>query len=175
MNQLGFIADGVVIKVNDGNTQAILGSSPHAPKWALAYKFPSTRKEAVLQEIRVQVGRTGALTPVGILKAPGVIINGVVIARVSLHNADEVNRLQLAPGCSVIIERAGDVIPQIVERVHDNSNPQIIPSFNLPDKCPVCNSPTVHDVLLDNNNTQSVVTRCSGGIKCLSQCVQAIE
>ena len=101
-------------------------------------------------------------------------INGVNITRVSLHNADEINRLQLTPGCTVLIERAGDVIPHIVERIGDNSTPVLQP-YSLPDKCPICNSPTVHDVLLDSNGTGSVVKRCSGGIKCLAQCVQAIE
>lgn len=176
-----YATDGAVLKVNSEACRAELGSHSSAPRWALAYKFAGEQVVGVLDRIVIQVGRTGALTPVAKLKSP-VIINGVSISQASLHNEDEVNRLGLRPGVEVVVTRAGDVIPQIVG-VHtvsaqvENGDGCIAEPYRLPAKCPVCHSPVLQESVgtEPSSGEVSVVRRCSGGTFCLAQRVAVIE
>lgn len=136
--------DGVVIKVRSIAQQHLLGLGSRAPKWALAYKYASLERETTLLDIIIQVGRTGALTPVAVLEP--VYIGGVKVTRALLHNEDEVNRLQLQPGDQVVVKRSGDVIPQIVNKVDfdvsDEKASDPFTPYQLPSTCPECGSPT---------------------------------
>ena len=134
---LGYDADGVVIKVDSLDQQRRLGSTTHHPRWAVAYKFPAQRATTVVRKIEVGVGRTGALTPTAILEP--VEIAGAIIGRATLHNADEIERLDVREGDTVILERAGDVIPHILEVV-TAKRPAGVRRFVFPAKCPVCGS-----------------------------------
>ena len=134
---LGYDADGVVIKVDSLDQQRRLGSTTHHPRWAVAYKFPAQRATTVVRKIEVGVGRTGALTPTAILEP--VEIAGAVIGRATLHNADEIERLDVREGDTVILERAGDVIPHILEVVA-TKRPAGVRRFVFPASCPVCGS-----------------------------------
>lgn len=134
---LGYDADGVVIKVDSLDQQARLGSTTHHPRWAVAYKFPAQRATTIVHKIEVSVGRTGALTPTAILEP--VEIAGARIGRATLHNADEIERLDVREGDTVVLERAGDVIPHILEVVADR-RPARAPRFVFPTRCPVCGS-----------------------------------
>ncbi len=136
---LDFEIDGVVIKVNDVEMQAELGTVAREPRWAVAYKFPAIQKTTVVRDIEINVGRTGSLNPTAILDP--VEIGGVVIRRATLHNEDEIKRLGLRIGDTVVVERAGDVIPKIIavveaKRTGDERD------FEMPDRCPVCGSAT---------------------------------
>ncbi len=138
-DSLDFEIDGVVIKVNDVELQSELGSVAREPRWAVAYKFPAIQKTTVIRDIEINVGRTGSLNPTAILDP--VEIGGVVIRRATLHNEDEIKRLGLRIGDTVIVERAGDVIPKIIavveaKRTGDERE------FEMPDRCPVCGSAT---------------------------------
>jgi DNA ligase (NAD+) len=134
---LGYDADGAVIKVDSLDQQARLGSTTHHPRWAVAYKFPAQRATTVVRRIEVGVGRTGALTPTAILEP--VDIAGATISRATLHNADEIERLDVREGDTVILERAGDVIPHILEVLADR-RPAGSRRFAFPTTCPVCGS-----------------------------------
>ena len=134
---LGYDADGVVIKVDSLDQQRRLGSTAHHPRWAVAYKFPAQRATTVVRKIEVGVGRTGALTPTAILEP--VEIAGAIIGRATLHNADEIERLDVREGDTVILERAGDVIPHILEVVA-TKRPAGVRRFVFPASCPVCGS-----------------------------------
>jgi DNA ligase (NAD+) len=134
---LGYDADGVVVKVDRLDQQRQLGATAHHPRWAIAYKFAAQRAPSVVRAIEINVGRTGALTPSARLDP--VRIAGVTISRATLHNADEIERLDVREGDTVIVERAGDVIPHIVEVVRDK-RPRRAPRFVFPDHCPVCKS-----------------------------------
>ncbi len=134
---LGYDADGAVIKVDSLDQQARLGSTTHHPRWAVAYKFPAQRATTVVRRIEVGVGRTGALTPTAILEP--VDIAGATISRATLHNADEIERLDVREGDTVILERAGDVIPHILEVLADR-RPAGTSRFGFPTTCPVCGS-----------------------------------
>jgi DNA ligase (NAD+) len=134
---LGYDADGVVIKVNSLDQQRRLGSTTHHPRWAMAYKFPAQQATTIIKKIEVSVGRTGALTPTGLLDP--VEIAGATISRATLHNADEIERLDVREGDSVVVERAGDVIPHILQVVIDKRPPDAKP-FVFPATCPVCGS-----------------------------------
>ncbi len=136
---LDFEIDGVVIKVNDVELQAELGTVAHDPRWATAYKFPAIQKTTVIRDIEINVGRTGSLNPTAILDP--VEIGGVVIRRATLHNEDEIQRLGLRIGDTVIVERAGDVIPKIIAVVEANRTGDER-EFTMPDHCPVCGSST---------------------------------
>jgi len=142
--------DGTVVKVNRLDLQRELGTLTRTPRWAIAFKFPPQQKTTVVEAIEVQVGRTGALTPVARL-AP-VHVGGVTVTSASLHNQDEIDRKDVRVGDTVLVQRAGDVIPQIVMVVTDK-RPAKTRRFKLPSRCPVCNSATIR---LEDE----VVTRC---------------
>jgi DNA ligase (NAD+) len=138
---LGYEIDGVVIKVNNTALQKRLGFTGKAPRWAVAYKFTARGGVTRLEDIAVQVGRTGKLTPVAVLSA--VAIGGITVTRATLHNADEIERLGVKIGDFVRVERGGDVIPKIVEVVEDKDHPRGHKRFHFPTHCPVCGSEIV--------------------------------
>jgi DNA ligase (NAD+) len=140
---LGYEIDGVVIKVNETALQRRLGYTGRAPRWAVAYKFTARSGITQIDDIAVQVGRTGKLTPVAVLRP--VLIGGTTVSRATLHNADEIERLGVKIGDYVTVERGGDVIPKIVAVVEDKEHPRGEKTFVFPAACPVCGSEVVRD------------------------------
>jgi DNA ligase (NAD+) len=138
---LGYEIDGVVIKIDSADVQRRLGYTGKAPRWAVAYKFTARAGITKVEDIRIQVGRTGKLTPVAVLTP--VFIGGTTVSRATLHNADEIERLGLLIGDYVKVERGGDVIPKVVEVVEDKDHPRGDRKFHFPTHCPVCGSEIV--------------------------------
>jgi len=164
-DSLPYDIDGVVYKLDDFDQQATMGFVSRAPRWALAHKFPAQEQSTVLRAIEVQVGRTGAITPVARLEP--VQVAGVTVTNATLHNEDQIRRLDAREGDTVIVRRAGDVIPEIV-RVIEERRPAGTVEWSMPATCPVCGSELVRE-------EGAAAWRCTGGLTCSAQRKEAVR
>ncbi|MBX2849722.1 MAG: NAD-dependent DNA ligase LigA [Acidiferrobacterales bacterium] len=162
---LDYEIDGIVYKLNRLDWQRSAGFIAKAPRWALAHKFPAQEKSTTVNDIQVQVGRTGAITPVARLEP--LFVGGVTVSNVTLHNRAEIDRLGVRVGDTVIVRRAGDVIPQIVS-VNLDKRPEDSVAYQFPEQCPECQSPVEVE-------EEGVIARCIGGLICSAQQKQAIK
>ena len=164
-SSLGYDIDGTVLKINEIALQNELGFISKAPRWAIAYKFPAQEELTVLNDVEFQVGRTGAITPVA--KLEPVFVAGVTVSNATLHNGDEIARLDIAIGDTVVIRRAGDVIPQIIGVLHER-RPSYAKSIIFPTNCPVCDSQIIRI-------EGEAIARCTGGLFCAAQRKEALK